>query len=724
MSRNRKFNRKNRTFHLELLERRELMSASPWNLAGDVHDDDPVVVVAASTPAHHSSGTQIQAQSATQAAATVRPRPFVVTVQGGALKIQATQAGHMITVHQGTKTFIVEARLLTGNGLDGTPYVGLPLELPLAGINKIEYRGTDGADRFRNQTNLESTAYGFKGIDTLEGGSNRDVLYGGRNTDWLYGNAGNDELFGGSGADRLYGGNDHDTLDGGANGDNIDGQDGWDTAVKPNPSVDRVLRIEHVDAALAALASVELRNGFSPTAQAPTANLSVPPSSFPPGSLDSSFGTGGKVRTNISGMDWAEAVAIQKDGKIVVVGRGGDDFVVARYLANGKLDTSFGNAGWTRINFAGVDTARDVLIQPDGKIVVVGGVKGLAEVGKYTDYWRWLENDIGLVRLTSTGKLDTSFGTGGKVVTNISGTDWAEAVALQSDGKIVVVGSGGNDFVAVRYTRDGKLDTSFGTGGKTRVNFAGVDVARDVVIQRDGKILIVGAANNEEDFGLARLTSTGKLDTSFGDGGRVRTNISGTDWAEAVALQPDGKIVVVGRASNDFGVVRYHSNGKLDTSFAAGGKLRVNFSGVDTARDVVIQPNGKIVVVGGVGGKTTDRPREVVVPGIGFVENDIGLLRLTSTGKLDTSFGDGGKVKTNISGTDWAEAVALQSDGKIVVVGNGSSSHDMAIVRYHGDAPRAPVGGGIVIGPDGQPQVSPFKNGDDLAVVAGAKERD
>ena len=407
---------------------------------------------------------------------------------------------------------------------------------------------------------------------------------------------------------------------------------------------------------------------------------------FRPGDLDTSFGEGGKVFTNVSGTEWAEAVAVQNDGKIVVVGHGSDDFIVARYLANGKMDTSFGSGGSTRVNFAGVDTARDVLIQPDGKIIIVGGVAGLTEMGQGTLGHRFVENDFGLMRLTSSGKLDTSFGDRGKVITNLSGTDWAEAVALQDDGKIVVVGNGGNDFAVARYFANGKPDTSFGSNGTTRVNFAGVDTARDVVIQPDGKLLVVGSANNERDLGLVRLQTNGKLDTSFGSGGKVLTSVSGTDWAEAVALQNDGKIVVVGNGGNDFVVARYLANGKLDSSFGNRGMTRVNFGAIDTARDVVIQPDGKIVVVGGVNGNTfLDRT--------GYVENNIGVMRLNSNGKLDTSFGQVGKITTVTSGTGWAEAVALQKDGKLIVV--GGAHNDLAITRYHGDPPQEPNPGGV-----------------------------
>ena len=435
------------------------------------------------------------------------------------------------------------------------------------------------------------------------------------------------------------------------------------------------LTIQTEDQKTSSLVSTAVAGVSQPTVAVSQSN------GFRPGDLDTTFGTGGKVFTNVSGTEWAEAVAIQNDGKIVVAGRGSDDFIVTRYLTNGKLDTSFGSSGSTHVNLAGVDTARDVLIQPDGKILIVGGAGGLTEMHQGTPLRRFVENDLGLVRLTSNGKLDTSFGTGGKVTTNISGTDWAEEVALQDDGKIIVVGNSSNDFVVARYLGNGKLDTSFGSSGTTTVNFAGIDSARDVVIQPDGKLLVVGSANNESDLGLMRLQSNGKLDTSFGTGGKVTTSISGTDWAEAVALQDDGKIVVVGNGGDNFVVARYLATGKPDTSFGNSGTTSVNFGAVDTARDVVIQPDGKIVVVGGVNGRTFfDRN--------GFVENNIGVMRLNSNGKLDMSFGQSGKITTITPGTGWGEAVALQKDGKIVVV--GGAYNDLAVIRYHGDPPSVP----------------------------------
>lgn len=146
----------------------------------------------------------------------------------------------------------------------------------------------------------------------------------------------------------------------------------------------------------------------------------------------------------------------------------------------------------------------------------------------------------------SDGSPDESFSKDGKTQTNFSGSDFAKSVAIDATGRTIVVGNGGEDFAVARYLADGKLDRSFGKEGKVRINFAGVDTANDVVILKDGRILVVGGANNEQDFGMAMLKADGSLDKSFGVGGRVLTNFSGTDYAEAVAIDNAGRIIVVG----------------------------------------------------------------------------------------------------------------------------------------------------------------------------------
>lgn len=285
------------------------------------------------------------------------------------------------------------------------------------------------------------------------------------------------------------------------------------------------------------------------------------------------------------------------------------------------------------------------------------------------------------VSLARDGDVDPSFGVNGKVFTDLGDYDMAHDVALQSDGKLVVAGSnGGHGFVVVRYNSDGSLDTSFGSGGKVVTSFNSEDNAYGLALQPDGKIVVVGRGSPTQDFVVVRYNNDGSLDTTFGTGGKVITDLGGDlDQANAVALQPDGKIVVVGRKASDYSgydtaIVRYTANGSLDTSFGSNndGKVIINVGGLEEALDVAIQADGRIVVVG-TGG-----------PGGNFV-----VLRLNANGTLDPSFGGSGTVLTDIGGnSDTADGVALQADNKIVVAGDKSSSGyggDFAVVRYKPD---------------------------------------
>ena len=210
------------------------------------------------------------------------------------------------------------------------------------------------------------------------------------------------------------------------------------------------------------------------------------------------------------------------------------------------------------------------------------------------------------------GDLDTSFDTDGKVSTPIlSGADEANSVVLQSDGKIVAAGSSYNgsnyDFAVVRYNTDGSLDTTFGTGGKVTTSIGSdSDVANSVVLQSDGKIVAAGYSHNGSnyDFAIVRYNTNGSLDTTFDADGKQTTSIgSGTDGANSAVLQSDGKIVAAGYSHNgtntDFAVVRYNTDGSLDTTFDTDGKQTTAIgSGAEVANSVVLQGDGKIVAAG------------------------------------------------------------------------------------------------------------------------------
>ncbi len=415
------------------------------------------------------------------------------------------------------------------------------------------------------------------------------------------------------------------------------------------------------------------------------------------GDLDPTFGTGGMVTTDINrSTDIANAVAVQADGKLVVVGQtykqndfSGEDFVVTRYNTDGTLDSTFGSGGRVRTDFPGLAAVpSSVVIQPDGKIVVAGGAFPL---------FTFLGN-FELVRYNPNGSLDRSFGNGGIVTTTFPAGSYAFAAALQPDGKIIAAGtvfvdfipgeSSNTDFALARYNPDGSADATFGNGGQVSTDFLGLeDDAFSVLIQLDGKIVAVGSANDPAtyyDFAAVRYLSNGTLDTTFGVAGKVHTDfgVGGFDRAHSAALQPDGRIVAAGFAISqnggvqNFAVARYTSNGVLDTTFSGDGKNQIDFgSCCQSAYQVLLQSNGKIVTVGYANTESSD--------------SDFLLARLNPRGSLDASFGVGGKVRTSFGDLNGgANGAALQSDGKIVAVGFQATFSNQwanfALARYLG----------------------------------------
>ncbi len=422
-----------------------------------------------------------------------------------------------------------------------------------------------------------------------------------------------------------------------------------------------------------------------------------------PGTLDATFDGDGKVTTPIgSGADEIHALALQADGKIVVAGYAwngsNDDFALARYNTNGTLDTTFGAGGKvvTPIG-ASNDQANALALQADGKMVVAGysasgfgGSPGL----------NW---DFALARYNTNGTLDTAFGTGGKVVTAISGCnlascgdDVAHAVAIQSDGKIVAAGYYTDvatplvwHIALVRYNTNGTLDTAFGSGGKVTTAVRDEDIAHAVAIQPDGKIVVAGESaslGDYSDFALVRYNANGTLDTTFGTGGKVTTANAGQDIAFALKLQQVGtetKIVVAGGTASatfliepaQFTLARYNANGTLDTAFGTGGKTITPIGGKDTSQAIALQADGKIVAAG----------YSAVSLGPDF---DFAVARYNANGSQDTTFGSSGKVTTSFgTDDDRAFAVAVQADGKIVAAGySGSSSaagtRNFVLARY------------------------------------------
>lgn len=399
-----------------------------------------------------------------------------------------------------------------------------------------------------------------------------------------------------------------------------------------------------------------------------------------PGDLDPTFGTGGKVTTALgTSSDEGYGVAVQDDGKIVVAGYAENgpyfSFAVARYETNGSLDTSFGRGGKvvTRVG-SDMAVANCVVVQPDGKIVVAG----------YSDTGS--NQDFAVVRYTATGALDPTFNGTGIVITPVgSGNDQALGIALQSDGKIVVTGFASTnadfEFATVRYTSSGALDPTFSDDGVVLTSFGiGTDLAYSVLVQPDGKIVVGGTANiaSQFQFAVVRYTDMGILDTSFSGDGIANLFLTGvTNTGRSLALQSDGKIVLAGFAqtgvNQDLALVRFEADGDVDFPFngGQGGIVVSTNAGDDFAVSVAVQSDGKIVVAGN--------------SSVGASNTDLLVARFTSAGVLDTTFHGDGFVTTSFgSFTDVGNAVAVQNDGRIVVAGsaqNGSNS-DFALARY------------------------------------------
>ena len=408
-----------------------------------------------------------------------------------------------------------------------------------------------------------------------------------------------------------------------------------------------------------------------------TAAPPVPAWAVSGGGLDPTFGAGGIVRTDVGGQDMAYGMAVQADGKLVSAGyanvEGSYDFALTRHDVDGTPDPAFGTDGrvLTDVGAAGgYDVGRAVAVQPDGKIVVAGGSNARESY------------DFALVRYNADGTLDARFGTGGTVLTELSGE--AYAVAVQPDGRIVAAGPSNADFAVVRLRADGAPDPSFGTGGTVLTDFGGSDNAYAAALQPDGGIVAAGFSDaaGSTDFAVARYTTGGELDAAFGTGGRVVTDLGGGSYDDvrAVAVQPDGRIVVAGGSNavrgtdHDFALVGYRPDGTLDTAFGAGGRVLTDISGAgshDVALAVAVRSDGGIVAAGATG----------------TVRNaDFALSRYDRDGKPDPTFGDGGVVVTDVSGTgrdDLAFAVAVQSDGRIVAAGvTGMILTDFALARY------------------------------------------
>jgi uncharacterized delta-60 repeat protein len=409
----------------------------------------------------------------------------------------------------------------------------------------------------------------------------------------------------------------------------------------------------------------------------------------PDGTPDTTFGNDGKVVTQFktSILNDPVSVALQPNGQIVVAGTFGvphtslSGMVVARFNANGSVDTTFGMDGIdintlpTENSYGYIhQVAAGVAVQSNGQIVVVGTQSTLTAILE-------VYSSFCLIRFNANGVLDTTFGTGGEVTTSILATNHASAVAIQPDGDIVVAGtvstsvpgpfiSPGVDQIGVaRYLPDGSPDTTFGTMGTEELtpNANGGATASALVLQPNNDILIAGATQNAPSLALlVSLTPNGTLDTSFNQTGVVATGLS-LSGQLSLALQANGQIVLAGSAqANDttpsqLALVRYNLDGSRDASFGQNGEVLTSFGsmGSATASAVSIEPNQNIVVAGS------------FAPSATSLNTSAALAQYNPGGSLDTSFGSSGETTVAFPGRApvTINAVALQGNGQIIVAG-------------------------------------------------------
>ena len=406
------------------------------------------------------------------------------------------------------------------------------------------------------------------------------------------------------------------------------------------------------------------------------------PATAASGVLDPAFGVGGRVEVLISRSAWAEALSLMPDGRIVATGWAQNSvydagFAAARLLPNGAPDPSFSGDGMTRVGFGGEAWATDVVVQRSGKVVVAGyAYLPGPEPGYGT-------TKVALARLLPDGSLDPRFSSDGKVLTGVSGDAAAAAIVQQPDLRFVVAGSVSTPdyqqrLLLARYLPNGRLDGSFGTGGKV----LGQGAATDVVLLPDGAIVVTGTLG--DDLMVARYLPDGTIDRSFGVDGVITTPSTfasfGHIHGNAVIVLPSGHLVVVGGVEGYRGecdavgmpfIARYLADGSLDPDF---GVRRINPTAPDPCpydefQAVARRAGGGLVAVG---------------------YGPLLIVGMHPLGALDADFGTGGIIRDTWDTSGWgflgAWDVAVQADGRIVAAGAISRTNSSIVVtRYLDD---------------------------------------
>ena len=422
------------------------------------------------------------------------------------------------------------------------------------------------------------------------------------------------------------------------------------------------------------------------------------------GTLDASFSNDGLVTISIPAQDdRANAVVQLADGRIVIGGtmhNGSDeDYATVCLMQDGSIDPSFGNSGIRILPIGNsYDVATALGVRPDGRILQVG----YYNTGPFTS--------IAIVQLLPDGSLDPAFGDQGIVLADIGlYSEKAYAIALQPDGKVVVAGSTyslNEDFVALRLNTDGSLDGTFGNNGVASVGPT-TQVAKAVCIGADGRIYLTGDAwwGLSPHTPVVCMLPNGTLDPSFSGNGHVIVSFAlGSDEGRAIMVQPNGRVVVAGRAANDLrstqeiSLFRLGDNALPDPEFGTDGLVTTTAEErMDVAYAIAIQPNGRALLAGR------------------SSKDEIGEMALVChswNGSRDVFFGSEGRVRLDIgSGDDGANAVAVRSDGRILLAGYASSAsdRDIALVRLMANGSLDPV-----FGTEGK-VIAAFGSGDDVA---------
>ena len=438
-----------------------------------------------------------------------------------------------------------------------------------------------------------------------------------------------------------------------------------------------------------------------------------------PGALDPSFGTNGIAEFPAFPSEDVSDMAVQGDGKVVLAGTillpapNFRDTYVARLTPGGAFDTSYGGgSGFSDLNLGDPDQGGGLILLPNGKYQVSGGTTTSGPGGGR----RFVIAQL----LNPQGTFDSGFGSSppGALVSryNSLGTsgdaDASFDAARQGSSTIIAglddpAGVTMANFAVARIDASGAQDAGFagGSGFASADFFGGDDVARAVAVASDGKIVAAGVAGPGTSggfIGVARFTSNGTLDNSFNGNGKATTQGSG----QAVAIQPDGKVVVAGTSGGDFLVVRFNENGSLDADFGSGGRSFVDFGApLDVANALAIQPDGKIVVAGSA--------------------PEFDVARLQPNGQLDTTFGSGGKAQIKFDDGPEANALALQPDGNILVAGSGfKNGRYLAVARLQGDPPGTVQGKcagkkATIVGTNGKDKLKGTKKKDVISAGGG-----